>query len=82
MGFESIRPEATGCPTAVNGTIDSMSTGHPLGWFFCCGGWSTGGGSKLVLCTIWERGFGFSSSAFPLNLKELVEYVSRKSKVV
>ncbi len=34
MGFASIRPGAAGFPTAVNGTFDSMFTGHPLGWFF------------------------------------------------
>ncbi len=82
MGFASIRPEAEGFPTVVNGTFDSMCTGHPLGWFFLLEGLPTGCGSKVVSGKIWECGFGFCSEGFPLNLKEHDKYVSRKSKVV
>ena len=70
MGFASIRPGAVGFPTAVNGTFDSMFTGHPLGWFFYWKGLPTGCGSKVVSGKIWECGFGFVWSGFPLNLKE------------
>jgi len=38
--------------------------------FFCWKGLPTGGGSKVVSGKIWECGFGFVWSGFPLNLKE------------
>ncbi len=41
------------------------------GMVFLLEGMSAGSGRKVILRKIWERGFGFCSIGFPLNLKEL-----------